>query len=143
MARVKSKDTDIELAVRRAVHARGLRYRKNFRGLPGTPDLVFVGPRVVVFVDGDFWHGWRFPAWRHTMSPFWAEKIERNRHRDRRNFARLRRQGWTVLRVWGHDVHKDVERVADRIESSVRAGSPVDRDTDYQSSASMNNGAKR
>ncbi len=121
MANVRSEDTGIELAVRRAVHARGLRFRKNVRGLPGTPDIVFAGPRVVVFVDGDFWHGWRFPAWRHKLAPYWVEKIEGNRRRDRRNFARLRRSGWLVLRVWEHDVLGDIEKVADRIESVVRS----------------------
>ena len=124
MARVRGKDTGIELAVRRAVHARGLRFRKHARGLPGTPDLVFAGPKVAVFVDGDFWHGWRFPAWRHKLTPHWAAKIEGNRRRDRRNFVRLRRRGWLVLRVWGHDVLADAERVADRIEAAVRERMP-------------------
>lgn len=124
MSRVRSRDTGIEMAVRRAVHARGLRYRTHVRSLPGTPDLVFAGPKVAVFVDGDFWHGWRLPAWRHTLSPYWAGKIEGNRRRDRRNFARLRRRGWLVLRVWGHDVFADAGKVADRIESAVRARTP-------------------
>ena len=140
MASVRSKDTGLELAVRRAVHARGLRYRKHVRALPGTPDIVFPDPRVAVFVDGDFWHGWRFPAWRHKLAPYWAEKIEGNRRRDRRNFARLRRQGWLVLRVWGHQVLADVEQVADRIESAVRARA-ANSGSDYQSSASTNSGA--
>ena len=135
MARVPSRDTGIEIAVRRAVHARGLRFRKHAKGLPGTPDLVFPGPKVAVFVDGDFWHGWRFPAWRHTLTPYWAEKIETNRRRDRRNFARLRRRGWRVLRVWGHDVLADAEGVADRIEAAVRER--------YQSSASTKRGTYR
>ena len=124
MANVRSKDTGIEIAVRRAVHARGLRFRKHVRGLPGTPDLVFAGARIVVFVDGDFWHGWQFPAWRHKLTPFWAEKIDANRRRDRRNFARLRRQGWLVLRVWEHDVVSNAEQVADRIEAAVRTRTP-------------------
>lgn len=124
MSRVRSRNTGIEMAVRRAVHARGLRYRTHVRSLPGTPDLVFAGPRVAVFVDGDFWHGWRFPAWRHTLSPYWVEKIAANRRRDRRNFARLRRRDWLVLRVWGHEVFADAESVADRIESAVRARTP-------------------
>ena len=124
MSRVRSRDTGIEMAVRRAVHARGLRYRTHVRSLPGTPDLVFAGPKVAVFVDGDFWHGWRFPAWQHTLSPYWVEKIAVNRRRDRRNFARLRRRGWLVLRVWGHEVLADVESVADRIESAVCARTP-------------------
>ena len=124
MTSVRSKDTGIEIAVLRAVHARGLRFRKHVRSLPGTPDIVFSGARVVVFVDGDFWHGQRFPAWQHKLSPYWDAKIERNRQRDRKNFARLRREGWLVLRVWEHDVLADVEGVADRIEAAVRARMP-------------------
>jgi len=127
MSRVRSKDTGIEIAVRRALFARGLRYRKNARGLPGTPDIVFAGARVVVFVDGDFWHGWRFPTWRHKLSPYWINKIEENRRRDRRNFARLRRDGWVVLRVWGHEVLSNVDRVAERIEEAVRSRSGPQR----------------
>ena len=123
MSSVRSKDTGIEVSVRKAVFARGLRFRKNVKGLPGTPDIVFPGPKVAVFVDGDFWHGWRFPAWRHKLKPYWIEKIANNRRRDRRNFAKLRRRGWLVLRIWGHEVDSDVERVADRIERSVRARS--------------------
>ena len=121
MVNVRSQDTGIELAVRRAVHARGLRFRKNVRGLPGTPDIVFAGPKVVVFVDGDFWHGWRFPAWRDKLTPYWKNKIERTRRRDQRNFAQLRRRGWLVLRIWEHDVLGDIEEVAERIERTVRS----------------------
>ena len=123
MARVRSKDTGIEIAVRRALHAMGLRFRKHARSLPGTPDIVFPRQRVTVFVDGDFWHGWQFPKWRHKLTPRWALKIDGNRRRDRRNFARLRRQGWLVLRVWEHDVLSDLDRVVDRIASVVRARS--------------------
>jgi DNA mismatch endonuclease (patch repair protein) len=104
MQRVRTSGTDIELAVRAALHARGFRYRKNVRALPGCPDLVFSGRRVVVFIDGDFWHGYRFPAWRAGLSPFWQRKIEGNRRRDARNFRRLRRDGWTVVRVWQHEI---------------------------------------
>ena len=123
MARVRNKDTGIEVAVRRALHAAGLRFRKHARWLPGTPDIVFPRQRVTVFVDGDFWHGWHFPKWRHKLTPHWAQKIDGNRRRDRRNFARLRRQGWLVLRVWEHDVLSDPEGVADRIEKAVRGRS--------------------
>ena len=54
--------------------------------LPGKPDFVFIKARVVVFVDGDFWHGWRYPLWKQKLSDYWQKKIERNRHRDRYNF---------------------------------------------------------
>ncbi len=120
MSRVRTRDTNLELLVRRGLHRRGLRFRKHVRALAGTPDLVFAAARVAVFIDGDFWHGYRFPSWRASMSPFWQEKIARNRARDRRNFARLRRGGWTVIRIWQHEIRARLERALDKIESSVR-----------------------
>ena len=63
------------------------------RSLPGSPDVVFPRQRVAVFIEGDFWHGYRFPRWADTLKPYWREKIERNRGRDRKNHAKLRRMG--------------------------------------------------
>ena len=84
MSRVKGKDTSLERIVRTELHKRGFRYRKNVSGLPGKPDLVFVKQKVVVFIDGDFWHGYRFPQWKNKLSPFWREKIGKTRERDKR-----------------------------------------------------------
>lgn len=121
MSRIRSKDTAPELTIRRMVHARGLRYRKHKNGLPGRPDLVFASAMVVVFVDGDFWHGWRFPAWKDKIGDYWKEKIGRNRRRDQKNFRALRRAGWMVIRVWEHEVKADSEACVDRIEEAVRS----------------------
>lgn len=120
MSRVRSTDTKPELAVRRLVHARGLRFRKHCSQLPGRPDLVFFAAKVVVFVDGDYWHGWRFPAWKDKLSPYWKAKIERNRRRDLCNFRKLRRNGWHVIRVWEHEVERDAKQCIDLIEAAVR-----------------------
>jgi DNA mismatch endonuclease, patch repair protein len=120
MSRVRSKDTVPELTVRKLVHARGLRFRKHCANLPGCPDLVFARYRVAVFIDGDYWHGWRFPRWSDKLTPYWKRKIEGNRRRDRRNFLRLRRQGWAVVRLWEHEIERDAERCIDRIEAAVR-----------------------
>jgi DNA mismatch endonuclease, patch repair protein len=127
MSRARSTDTKPELAVRRLVHARGLRFRKHCSRLPGRPDLVFFASKVVVFVDGDYWHGWRFPAWKNTLSPYWKAKIERNRRRDLCNFRKLRRSGWHVIRVWEHQVERDAERCIDLIEVAVRQKREVSR----------------
>ena len=118
MSRIRSKDTTPELTVRRLVHFRGLRFRKHKDGLPGRPDLVFPGAKVVVFVDGDFWHGWQFSRWKQKLAPYWKKKIEGNRQRDQRNFQRLRRAGWEVIRIWEHEVKKDAESCVDRIEEA-------------------------
>jgi DNA mismatch endonuclease (patch repair protein) len=119
MSRIRGMDTAPELAVRRAAYTRGLRYRTHNMKLPGRPDMVFAGIRVLVFIDGDFWHGWQFPRWRSRLSPFWQAKIERNRKRDVRNFAKLRRAGWTIVRIWEHDVHRDLAGCVDRITDVV------------------------
>lgn len=121
MRAVKGKNTSLERTLSSAFHRRGWRYRRNYALLPGKPDFVFTKARVVVFVDGDFWHGWRYPLWKHKLSDYWRAKIERNRARDRRNFQRLRRQGWTVLRLWGHDVEKNLEASVERVRVLLEA----------------------
>src|SRR5262249_6480031 len=84
-----------------------------------TPDIVFTTERVAIFLDGDFWHGYRFPQWERTLSPFWRRKIAANRERDRRNFRRLRRLGWRVIRIWQHASRADLDGVVARITAAV------------------------
>lgn len=120
MSRIKGKDTGLEVRVRSALHKRGLRFRKHVKDLPGKPDIVFSKARVVVFVDGDFWHGYRFPSWENKVSDFWKNKISKNRERDAGNHRKLREMGWTVIRMWQHDVQKDFEACIDRVVSAVR-----------------------
>lgn len=124
MAAVKGKNTGLERRLSSALHQRGLRFRRNVKGLSGTPDFVFPSAGVVVFVDGDFWHGWRFPQWKGKLGEYWQAKIERNRARDRRNFQRLRRAGWKVLRIWEHEQKspEGLERVVLRVAAAVAAG---------------------
>lgn len=117
MQAVKGRNTSLEQAVNLAFRSQGWKYRRNVTTLPGKPDFVFVHAKLVVFVDGDFWHGWRFPQWKEKLSTYWREKIERNRQRDQRNFRWLRRNGWSVLRIWGHDVERDSVNVVIRVKS--------------------------
>ncbi len=72
-----------------------------------------------MFVDGDFWHGYRFPAWKAQLSVFWQIKIESNRRRDRRNFRKLRMNGWKVLRIWQHQIRQHPERCLIRIADAL------------------------
>ena len=116
MSRVRNRDTDLESLVRSGLFKKGWRFRKHVSSLPGKPDIVFVRLRVVVFVDGDFWHGYRFPNWKKTLSNSWIKKIEKNRERDRRNFAKLRRTGWRVVRLWQHEVKGDLNGSLERLE---------------------------
>ena len=101
--------------VRSELHRAGLRFRKHVVSLPGKPDIVFVKARVAVFPDGDFWHGYRFPQWEHPLPKFWRKKIDETRKRDQRNFAKLRRVGWRVIRIWEHSIEKDVDGVVRKI----------------------------
>ena len=128
MAAVRSKDSKGELALRRALHARGLRYRLHARDVPGRPDLVIRSRRLAVFVDGDMWHGNEhhrrslssladlFP----TRTDWWVAKIERNMQRDREVNARLAADGWTVIRIWESEVLADPAKAADRVLDVLR-----------------------
>ncbi len=115
MQAVKGRNTSLERTVANAFWRQGWRYRRNYASLPGTPDFVFTKRRVVVFVDGDFWHGWRYPLWKDKLSDYWQQKIERNRQRDQYNFRHLRRMGWKVIRIWGHDVVHDLAGSVERV----------------------------
>lgn len=102
----RSRDTKPELALRRALHASGLRFRVGIRPEPGlrrTADIVFTRQRIAVFVDGCFWHG----CPKHFVAPranhgYWGPKIDANRERDRDTTRRLEGAGWTVIRIWEH-----------------------------------------
>ena len=109
MSRIRGKDTGIERVVATGLAARGLEPERHARDLPGRPDFVFREVRLAVFVDGDFWHGWRLPAWEHKLTPQWRKKIAETRRRDRRNFARLRRAGWRTVRLWEHQIEADAD----------------------------------
>lgn len=111
MSRIRSRDTKPELLVRRYLYSRGYRYRKNVKGLPGTPDIVMRRYGVVIFIHGCFWHGhephFRMPA---TNREFWERKIARNRQRDDTDRERLRRMGWDVIVIWECQLQKASRR---------------------------------
>jgi len=115
MSQVRNKGTGLEQIVAKALRREGLKFERNHRDLPGSPDFVIASLRTAVFVDGDFWHGYRFPRWADSLKPFWKEKIQRNRTRDRRAHAALRRRGWRVVRLWQHELKGSVEGCLNRI----------------------------
>lgn len=120
MSRIKGKDTGLEMRVRSELHRRGFRFRKHVKDLPGKPDVVFTKAKVAVFIDGDFWHGYRFPSWEHKVSDFWKQKINKNRERDRKNHKKLKEMGWTVIRLWQHDLERDFQECIEKIVAAVR-----------------------
>lgn len=123
MQAIRNKDSDIELLLRRELWKRGIRYRKNVKSVLGHPDIVFIGKRVAVFCDSEFWHGYDWENRKndiHTRREFWIPKIERNIQRDIEVTEGLQNEGWIVLRFWGKDIKKNVSECADIIEKTIR-----------------------
>lgn len=123
-SRNKSTDTRHELALRRELWRRGLRYRTDVRTLPGRPDIVFKGARVAVFCDGDFWHGRNWQTLQQRLEKranpaYWIAKIGSNIERDRRIDHQLTELGWRVVRLWETDIQADPAMCADEVQNAI------------------------
>lgn len=118
MQAVKNKDSKIELMLRHELWTRGVRYRKNVTSIIGKPDIAFIGKKVAVFCDSEFWHGYDWDKQKgkiKTNREFWVHKIERNIERDKEVTKTLEADGWIVLRFWGNEISKNVGACADVI----------------------------
>ena len=122
MARIKGKDTTIELILRKELWARGLRYRLHDKKVFGKPDIVFKGRKVAVFCDSEFWHGKKFLEGEVPKSntEFWVKKLTRNIERDQEVNEKLKAEGWIVLRYWEKDIRKNSAKIADEIEQIIK-----------------------
>jgi DNA mismatch endonuclease (patch repair protein) len=115
MARVRTKDTAPEVALRRALWAAGIRgWRCHPKTIPGKPDLAWIGRRIAIFCDGAFWHGHPDYYWGQS-GEFWDRKIARNRDRDAKVNAQLQASGWTVVRFWDFEIERDLSSCVERI----------------------------
>ena len=120
MSRIRSENTTPERYTFALLDAAKLKYRRHDKSLPGKPDVVFPDQKVAVFVDGDYWHGWRFSQWQHRLpTQAWRDKIANTRLRDRRIHARLRYRGWKVIRIWEHQIETDVIACIRKIVASL------------------------
>ena len=118
MQAVKNKDSKIELMLRHELWSRGIRYRKNVNKIFGKPDIAFIGKKIAVFCDSEFWHGYDWEKQKEkikTNREFWIPKIERNIERDKEVTETLEADGWIVLRFWGNEIIKHVGACADVI----------------------------
>ena len=118
MSSVPSRNTSLELYVRRAVHAAGFRFRLQRKDLPGKPDLVFVSYRLAVFVHGCFWHGHDCPRGQRqpaSNQSYWAKKLGRNKQRDAETRAKLAALGWQTQVIWGCQLEKDTAALLKRL----------------------------
>lgn len=123
MRQVKNKDSQIEILLRKELWNRGIRYRKNVKSVFGHPDLAFIGKKIAVFVDSEFWHGFDWENRKYDIKSnrdFWIPKIERNISRDCEVNEYLEGNGWRVIRFWGKDIKKDVKSCADIIEKAFK-----------------------
>lgn len=124
MQNIKSKDTSIEVILRKKLWAKGYRYRKNYRGLPGSPDIVLTKYRIAIFCDSEFFHGKDWEVLeerikRGANSEYWLAKIRRNIEHDDAVNKQLRVEDWTVLRFWGRDIKKNVDECVQAIEEAI------------------------
>ncbi len=125
MSRIRSRDSEIELKLRNALWHRGYRYRKNYKDLPGKPDIAITKYKIAVFCDSEFFHGkdWenglRDQILRGSNPEFWERKILRNMERDRLVTDQLISRGWIVLRFWGKDIQKNTEDCIKDIDAAV------------------------
>ena len=109
MKRVKNKGSEIELLLQKELWSRGLRYRKNVKGITGKPDIAFIGKKIAVFCDSEFWHGYDWEHYKHHIKSnreYWIPKIEYNIRHDKKVNEQLKEKGWTVLRFWSKKVIK-------------------------------------
>ncbi len=124
MQHIKSKDTTIEIALRKALWEKGYRYRKNYKALPGKPDIAITKYKIAVFCDSEFFHGKDWEIKRPKLlnsknSEYWISKIERNMERDRKNEQQLLFLGWTVIRFWGKEILKNTDECVRVIEEAI------------------------
>lgn len=135
MKNIRSKDTSIELCLRKALWNKGYRYRKNYKKIPGTPDIAITKYKIAVFCDSEFFHGKDWQTLKQHLinadrGEFWINKIQMNIERDERVNQELTRMGWKVIRFWGKDIKQStdicVSAIEDAIIESIIEMSPID-----------------
>ena len=124
MSRIRGKDTSIELALRKALWAKGYRYRKNYKGLPGSPDIALTKYKIAIFCDSEFFHGKDWDSLKIKLEKgknpgYWIKKIERNIERDWDKDKKLEMEGWTVIHFWGKDILKNTDECIKVIEETI------------------------
>lgn len=124
MKSIKSKDTRIEVILRKALWKKGYRYRKNYKPLPGHPDIVLTKFKIAIFCDGEFFHGKDWEVLKPRLekgknSEFWVGKISRNMERDNEINKKLLFMGWTVIRFWGEEIKRNTDECVRVIEETI------------------------
>lgn len=123
MSHIRSKNTSIELKVRQKLFSLGYRYRVNYKELPGKPDIVFTKKKIVIFINGCFWHGHdigcRYSHTPQSRKEYWTNKINNTKKRDEQHFQALQKEGWNVLIIWECEIKNDFEKIINKIVSEL------------------------
>jgi len=122
MRRIKATDTSIEIKLRKALWAKGYRYRKNCKKVFGKPDICFKGKKLAIFCDSEFWHGKYYQEEKYipkTNKEYWIPKIQRNIERDKEVNTTLKDEGWIILRFWQKEIEKDLDNCIMIIETAL------------------------
>lgn len=119
MSHIRSKDTSIELKVRKYLFSLGYRYRVNYKKLPGKPDIVFTKKKIAIFIHGCYWHGHncnsRYAHVSKSNTDYWNTKIQRNQERDKRNIEQLEKDGWKVIVLWECEIKENFEELVQKL----------------------------
>lgn len=116
MSRIRSKNTLAESIVFKALRKNKINFLKHYDKLPGKPDVVILKSKLALFIDGDFWHGWRFREWGHKLpKKYWHSKIKNNIIKDGRNRRALKAKGWKILRIWEHQLERNFEKTLEKV----------------------------
>lgn len=123
MSKIRGKDTNIEMLVRRYLYARGYRYRKNYKELPGTPDIALTRYKIAIFINGCFWHGHdncKLYVVPKSRTEFWTRKVEMNRARDSRNQEELTAMGWQVIILWECELGRNFDTTMINLQEKIK-----------------------
>jgi len=122
MSHIRAKNTGIEKTVFSYLRRRKIYFRPHYDRVPGKPDVALPAKKKAVFINGDFWHGYRFGSWKHRVPKiYWRDKIESNIARDKKRYALLKRGGWKIMKIWGHDVMRRPEETCEKIEKFLKS----------------------
>ncbi len=120
MSHIRSKDTSIELKVRKYLFSLSYRYRVNYKKLPGKPDIVFTKKKIAIFIHGCYWHGHncnsRYAHISKSNTNYWNTKIQRNQERDKRNIEQLEKDGWKVIVFWECEIKENFEFITEKLD---------------------------
>ncbi len=116
MSRIRSKNTGIEKVAFSYLRKQKIYFQKHYSRVPGKPDIAIPSKKIAVFINGDFWHGYKFSVWKKRIpKKYWVSKIQSNIDRDRRSYMALKRMGWKILKIWGHELKENREKACGKI----------------------------